>query len=339
MNLLGIDQGSTKTLAVVAGDDGRILGRGLGPGACHFYDGMEKAMRAAQEAAQAAMRQAGVGTGEIGTVSAGMAGANFPEEIDALQAGLRGLFGLERVQVVNDCLIALRAGTDRPCCAVICAGTGLNAAIRTPDGNTFIYNNYVEDDDQGANGLGVRMLRAVFQSQIGALPSTALTTRLLSFFELESVDGLLLAFQRGKLRRPPKDACPILFEAAREADPVALDVIAGFGRSVSRYVAGGIAKYGLHGTEIEVVLSGGIFKAGCRLLVDSIGAEIHRAAPLARILQAPYEPVVGAALLALDEWYGGTIPAQVMANCQASAQELGLLRVIDEQGGTSGAGN
>jgi N-acetylglucosamine kinase-like BadF-type ATPase len=51
---LGIDQGGTKTVAIVAGDDGCILGRGFGAGACHFFDGLPKAMAAVETAVQQA---------------------------------------------------------------------------------------------------------------------------------------------------------------------------------------------------------------------------------------------------------------------------------------------
>src|ERR1700728_470893 len=196
---LGIDQGGTKTVAIVAGDDGRILGRGFGAGACHFFDGLPKAMAAVETAVQQALDQAGLAPGDLRAVSAGMAGANWAEEIAALETGLRQLLPVEDVRVCNQCLIALRGGTASPCCAVICAGTGLNIAVRLTADPHFIYNNYIEDMDQGAKALGARALRAVFLSEIGALPGTTLTETALAFFGLDRVERLLLAWQRQQL--------------------------------------------------------------------------------------------------------------------------------------------
>jgi N-acetylglucosamine kinase-like BadF-type ATPase len=327
MYSLAIDQGGTKTVAIVADDDGHILGKGLSTGACHFFDGMPKAMAAVKTAAELALAQAGLSTQDLRAVSAGLAGANWPEEIVALEVGLRALLPVKDIRVYNDCLIALRGGTGRPRCAVLCAGTGLNAAVRLNEGPPLIYNNYIEDLDQGARGLGARALRAIFLSEIGVLPHTTLTEMALSLFELDKVDKLLLAYQRQQLRKPVQDLSPLLFEAAEKSDRLALEIIFQFGLSISRYPMAAIQKHLSQNAEMDIVLSGGLFKAKSTLLIETIGAEIHRIAPNARIIEAAYEPVVGAMLLVLDSKYHGEIPLAVMQNCQASAEKLNLLRL------------
>ncbi|MBQ8954023.1 MAG: hypothetical protein IJ048_07890 [Clostridia bacterium] len=50
--VLGIDQGGTKTHALVSDENGRILGVGRDVGGCHSIDGMEQAMRGVRGAAQ-----------------------------------------------------------------------------------------------------------------------------------------------------------------------------------------------------------------------------------------------------------------------------------------------
>jgi N-acetylglucosamine kinase-like BadF-type ATPase len=324
---LGIDQGGTKTVAIVADNDGRILGRGFGAGACHFFDGMPKAMAAVETAVQQALAQAGLKPSDLRAVSAGMAGANWPEEICALEAGLHGLLPVTDIRVCNDCLIALRGGTASPRCAVICAGTGLNVAARVTAAPVFVYNNYIEDMDQGARALGARALRAIFLSEIGALCSTSLTEAALAFFGLDRVELLLLAYQRQQLSKPIESFSPLLFTAADASDRFALDILYQFALSISRYPIAAIQKYGARQAEIDIVLSGGLFKAKGTLLRETIATEIHRVAPAARIIEAEYEPVVGAVLQLLDTTYQGAIPPSVMQNCRASAEKLELLRI------------
>jgi N-acetylglucosamine kinase-like BadF-type ATPase len=323
---LAIDQGGTKTAVILSDDDGHILGKGMGTGACHFFDGMPRAMAAVNDAAQAAFTQAGLSPKSLHAISAGMAGANWPEEIVALENGLRSLFPADNIRVYNDCLIAMRGGTPASRCAVLCAGTGLNAAARFHDEPPFVFNNYVEDIDQGAKGLGSRTLQAVFFSEIGALPPTVLTEMALRVFELEKVDELLLAWQRKQLRKPIQDLSPLMFEAAKKSDAVALGIISQFGTSISRYPIAAIQKHKAQNLEMDIVLSGGLFKNKGTSLVETISAEIHRVAPNARIIEAAYEPVVGAMLMALDSKYRRQIPAAVMQNCHASAEKLKLLR-------------
>src|ERR1700749_280650 len=107
MYSLGIDQGGTKTIAIVADDEGRILGKGISEGACHLFDGMPKAMAAVQSAATLALATAKVAARDLRAVSGGLAGANWPEEIVALETGLRALFPMENIRVYNDCIIAM----------------------------------------------------------------------------------------------------------------------------------------------------------------------------------------------------------------------------------------
>ena len=327
MYSLGIDQGGTKTIAIVADDEGHILGKGIGEGACHFFDGMPKAIGAVQKAATAALSEAKVAVSDIAAISAGLAGANWPEEIVALETELRALFPIENIGVYNDCLIAMRGGTAETHCAVICAGTGLNVAVRFGEGDPFVFNNYIEDLDQGARGLAARALRAVFLSQIGALPSTKLTQIALSLFGLENVDQLLLAYQRQQLRKPIQELSPLLFEAASQSDSVAQNIVREFALSISRYPIGAIQKQKVQTAEMDIVLSGGLFKARGTQWLEIISTEIHRVAPNAKVVEAEYEPVVGATLLVLDSKYHGKIPALVMQNCRASAKKLNLLRV------------
>ncbi|HEX4263188.1 MAG TPA: BadF/BadG/BcrA/BcrD ATPase family protein [Verrucomicrobiae bacterium] len=328
MYSLAIDQGGTKTAAIVFEDEGRILGAGMGAGACHFFDGMPTAMAAVRDAAQAAFAQAGLSSKNFNVISAGMAGANWPEEIVALEKGLNSLFPADNTRVYNDCLIAMRGGTSTARCAVLCAGTGLNAAARFNNELPFVFNNYVEDLDQGAKGLAARALQAVFFSEIGALPPTALTEIALRLFELENVDKLLLAYQRKQLRKPIQALSPLLFEAAKKPDAVAQEIIFQFAVSISRYPIAAIQKRKAQNLEMDIVLSGGLFKNKGTSLVETIGAEVHRVAPNARIIEAVYEPVVGAMLMALDSKYDHKIPAAVIKNCHASAEKLKLLRTL-----------
>lgn len=327
MYSLAIDQGGTKTAAILSDDQGCILGKGMGAGACHFFDGMPKAMDAVSDAAQAAFTQADVSPKNLQAISAGMAGANWPEEIVALENGLRSLFPIDNIRVYNDCLIAMRGGTSASRCAVLCAGTGLNAAARFHGESPFVFNNYVEELDQGAKGLGTRALQAVFFSEIGALPHTALTEMALRLFELDTVEKLLLASQRKQLRKPIQHFSPLIFEAAKKSDAVALEIISQFGLSISRYPIAAIQKNKVQDSEMDIVLSGGLFKNQGTSLAKTISTEIRRVAPRARIVEAAYEPVVGAMLMVLDAKYRQQIPVVIMQNCHASAEKFRLLRI------------
>jgi N-acetylglucosamine kinase-like BadF-type ATPase len=328
--ILAIDQGGSKTVALVSDASGNILGVGTGFGSCHFVDGLEKAMKAVSMAAGDALQKAGLSYADVACVSAGLAGANWPDEFELLENALRKISGVQNITVYNDCLIAMRGGTDNPDAVVLCGGSGLNCAVTTGKGVVRVYNNYVDDLDQGGGSLGARALLAVFQSEIGILPPTALRERSLKFFGYTKVDDLLLAYQRKQLKKPLKEFTFELFDIADGNDTVALGVIHDFGVSLSRYVAAGAKTYGLVGLPFDVVLSGGIFKAKNTLLPDTICSEVHRTAPGAKIVNADYEPIVGALIMGLEKALGGDMTQEIHANCRKSAADAGLMRMTED---------
>ena len=56
--VIGVDQGGSGTRAVICTLDGRMLGAGFGPGACHPDDGMDFAMEATMIAINQALQTA-----------------------------------------------------------------------------------------------------------------------------------------------------------------------------------------------------------------------------------------------------------------------------------------
>ena len=306
--ILAIDQGSSKTHALVGDEQGRILGTGLAEGACHFLVGIEAAMRAADAAARGALLNAGIGKEQIHVVSAGMSGANWPDEFRLLTKELEKLFPQARVTVYNDSIPALYAGTQSPDAVILCAGTAFNAAVLKDRKLVWIYNNYTEIMDEGGRSLGTRAMEGVFRSITGMGPETSLKDRALKFFGYEEILPMLLDFSRNCLKRPVKDFATVVDEEAMKGDQVALNVQYEFGKSLSRYAVAALKRYGMECKSVDVVLSGGIFKARSPVMVDAIRTEVHRLTPLARIVDARYEPVLGAYDLALDpdskqEWW------------------------------------
>ena len=277
--ILAIDQGSSKTQSLIGDETGRIYGTGVAEGACHFMVGIDKAMAAVRSSVQNALQEAGVGLDRINRVSAGMAGANWPDEFRLLTDALEREFFPARATVYNDCVPALYAGTQSNNAIILCAGTSFNAAVLKDRRLVWIYNNYIERADDGGKGLADRAL---------------------DFFGYDEVLPLMLDFSRGCIQKPVKDFAIAVDEEAMSGDTVALEAQYHFGVSVSRYATAALRKYDLTSQPTDIVLSGGIFKARSPVMVDAIRAQVHRISPGSRIVEAVFEPVVGALELALD---------------------------------------
>jgi N-acetylglucosamine kinase-like BadF-type ATPase len=123
-----------------------------------------------------------------------------------------------------------------------------------------------------------------------------------------------------------KKIAPLVFEVAYEGDWVACEIIRAFGEGLAELVAAGLVRFEMTGLEVDVVLSGNIFKGPGHLVEEVMIAGIHMVAPQARLVNARYEPVVGAILLALEA-LDIDITDRVRQNIEASSKALGLIRI------------
>ncbi|HEU0114183.1 MAG TPA: hypothetical protein VFQ80_05885, partial [Thermomicrobiales bacterium] len=87
--VLGVDAGNSKTVALVAGPDGGVVGAGRGgPGDIYGALGETAALAEIERAVAAALRDAGVTAAEIEAAGFSMAGADWPEDFALLEAAM-----------------------------------------------------------------------------------------------------------------------------------------------------------------------------------------------------------------------------------------------------------
>ncbi|MDF2725923.1 MAG: hypothetical protein K0Q59_5601 [Paenibacillus sp.] len=327
--LLGVDQGASKTIAVLGDEQGTILGVGYSGGACHSSDGMATAMAKVKEACEQALTEARVRMDKVKLMVGGLTGADWDYEYELLHEALFQTLGISDIRVYNDCKIALRGGTDLPHGIVLCAGTAFNAAATGADGQEMIYGFYINDEDMGGTALGKAVIVALCNALFGIADPTALTAAVLKHYDLPSVDDLLYRRINRQLGLY-KELAPLLFDTVKLGDAVAVQIVERFGKSVARYALAGLQRFGLTDVETDVVLSGSIFKAQDRTLQRIIAESIRDWAPKTRVVDALYEPVVGAFLSALDSWHGRPFPLKSDRLYQ-SAQRFNLIRLDLEE--------
>ena len=107
------------------------------------------------------------------------------------------------------------------------------------------------------------------------------------------------------------ELAPVVFKAAAAGDAVAGVMSSGWPTSWWRWCARPLRRLRLTQRELDVVLGGGIVRGGASLLLARITRRRARAVP-ARPASASIDapPVVGAALLGLDQIGAATEPAR-----------------------------
>ena len=284
-------------------------------------------MEATRGAVEAATAAAGIRGGRAQGFVGGYTGADWEDEYDLLRKAVETLELAERVTIINDSIAALRGGTEQAYGAILVAGTGANCAILAPDGGQFIYNYYHDGNLQGGSAIGRSALDSIYRAETGRPPKTSLRERVLSLFDLPNVDSLMRSLVEGKIpeNRIPELA-PIVFEEAEKGDSTSIKIVTDFGEGCAELLTNGLQRLGMTRLQVEIVLSGGIFKAKSKILREPLEKYVLDTVPQARFIEARYEPVVGAALLALEK-RGINLDATIKSNLEVSAEKLSLLRL------------
>jgi N-acetylglucosamine kinase-like BadF-type ATPase len=295
--LLGVDAGNTKTVALAAASDGRLLAAGwAGCGDLHARP-VEAALDEVAFACRSALAAAGA-PAEVAAACFSLAGADWPEDFAAADAGLTARLGLAGAPlVVNDAIGAIRAGTpDGVGVAVVCGTYGAPGA-RNARGDVFHVGFW--PDATGGRPLGGEGLDAVWRAGLGTGPATSLTARALAEYGASDPLEVMHAFTRRQAPLPPEArdrlAAAVLDEA-EAGDAVARGIVERQGRVLGDQARTCASRVGLLGAPYPVVLGGGVFRHPSRLLAEGVLARL----PAGRPVEAPAEPVVGALLLAFD---------------------------------------
>jgi len=324
---LGIDQGGTKTLVAACGDDGVILGCQEGGASIFYLDDPDNiSTRTAYRLSEDILNSTGLTVSDISAVCAGLTGADWDSEYPIHEERTRKGLGISDAIVLNDCMIALRAGSSEPNRAIICAGTGLNIAVSTSDGREIIYGYYITERMQGARALGNSVVDAVVDAEAGVGPVTSLKEIVLEATGYNCFNKFLEHITTRKYSIHPKHFVIGLLKQAHAGDLAAVKIVNDFAVDLAKYIVAGFSKLHLDDADVELVYSGSVFKNVGNIITDRVSKLLSDRFPRLRFKKARYEPVCGALLTLLDRHYSGAIPDLVMENFDKSCVKYGLLR-------------
>ncbi|CAM5269641.1 ATPase OS=Streptomyces alboniger OX=132473 GN=CP975_12130 PE=4 SV=1 [Streptomyces alboniger] len=304
-SVLAIDAGNSKTDVAVVAADGRVVGAARGGGFQPPRVGVETAVDVLAEAVTRAFTEAGVGS--VGHVSACLANADLPVEERELAAALRRRAWGASVDVRNDTFAVLRAGlledAEPRGVAVVC-GAGINCVGMLPDGRTarFPAIGRLSGDWGGGGGLAEEALWHAARAEDGRGEPTALRETLPAHFGLPSMYALIEALHLGRVPAARRhELTPVLFATAAAGDAVARSLVDRMADEVVAMSTVALDRLGLLAEEVPVLLGGSVLAARHPQLDDRIGALLAERAPKAEPRVVVARPVLGAALLGLDQ--------------------------------------
>jgi N-acetylglucosamine kinase-like BadF-type ATPase len=294
---VGVDGGATKTLAVAADGEGRVVGVGeSGPSNYHIV-GLEGAV----ENINAAIRQAISATGRdaADVVTLGLAGMDTSHDFRVFEERAAPRVAGRRVFVRHDAEIALVGATLGEPGVIVIAGTGSVAGARNRRGEYARCGGWghLLGDEGSAYFIAREALRAVLWAFDGRGPSTQLTEPVLKALGVASPDEILIRVYGERMSvRDIARLAPLVTEAAKRGDPVARGIVEDAARHLALHVLALVKRLGMEGEQpIKVALVGGVFRAGS-VVVEPFKRFLEEHFKV-EIVEPRFPPAVGALLL------------------------------------------
>ena len=303
-HVIGIDAGGTKTVCLLADEDGRIISRARSDGANLQSAGelhVEKILHNVMEQA----------IGARGIVPAaiclGIAGVDRPNDAAVVRSIMRRIGFNARVVIVNDALIALETGAPGQAGVVIISGTGSIAYGRNAAGDAARAGGwgYVLGDEGSGYWIGRAALRAVLRAADHRGPRTMLTAMLLEYFQVAHPQLLLHEVYHHHLKASAIGALAgSVYSAFMAGDQAAAGILRGAADELEGSALSVARRLDLTAEQFAFILSGGIFRA-VPWLAEELAHRLPATAPHSTIRLLDREPAEGAVTLAIAEAHGG----------------------------------
>jgi N-acetylglucosamine kinase-like BadF-type ATPase len=183
----------------------------------------------------------------------------------------------------------------------VVAGTGSNCRGRDQNGREGRVSGVGRWSGEygGAGDLVRRAMHSVTKEWACRGPETILSQKFVEHVGARDVMDLLEGLSRERYQLNSA-AVMVVFEAAREQDPVALDAIRWLGSELGDLAIGVIRQLHFEDVAFDLVLTGSVYK-GSPLVAESVGATVHEVAPNATLVRLIAPPVVGAVMLAMEQ--------------------------------------
>jgi glucosamine kinase len=306
MHVLGIDAGGTKTVCLLANEDGTILSVARGPGANLQVAGeleVEKVLHHVMDTALDGRQDA-----RPSAVCLGIAGVDREDDSRIVSAIMRRITPGSRVLVVNDALVALEAGAPGAPGIVIICGTGSIAYGRSAEGVAARAGGWghIIGDEGSGYWIGRQAVQAVMRDADGRGPATSLTKQVLAHFAVPAASGLVhIVYGPHTTNRSIAMLGPAVQSASESGDAVASAILDRAASELALAARSVADRLQLRQRAFPFVLAGGAFRV-VPGLVDRLRPRLRDIAPAAVAMDLLHdEPALGAVRLALAHARGG----------------------------------
>ena len=305
---LAVDGGSSKADVALVDANGNLIAAARRVGTYHFGLDHNGSLEALKKALELLTPSLGLEIDHKAIADIGVycvAGADIPIDDQRITGELEGRGWTAKTIVRNDTFAVLRAGSDRDWGVAAVCGTGMNCVGIGPDGRTVRFPSLGELSGDRAHGgvwLGRAALGAAIRARDGRGEHTSLERLVPEHFSISRPSVVMEAIYVGRLDEGRlSELAPVVFRAAAKGDRVAQRMIDELADEIVVTVNAAIRRLHVTKRDVHVILGGGVFRSGHKRFLNRIHNGIEAVAPKAVIRRLEALPVLGAALIGLDE--------------------------------------
>jgi len=302
--VIGVDGGGTHTKSILVRDDGQVLGT-IASGAANFQQlGVEGVKKVCQDILTEMGKKFYLSATQIACWGVGLAGAGREHDRRIVVETIEALGFAGRVIVQSDAYVALTgAFLGKPGIVLIC-GTGSMSIGMNQKGEIARTGGwgYLLGDEGSGYDIGRRALVAALKDFDQRGSRTRLRSKLERYFGIATIDQIIPKIYSKEIGKDQIAAlAPIVFETASEGDLVAANIIDTVIVDMASLILSVAKKLGFHEeTPLVVACSGSVFNQK-DVLFPKLSAQVATVYPNVSISQPRFEPVVGAAIMALEK--------------------------------------
>lgn len=316
---MGFDVGGTKTACVLVNHEGFILGGGAGGSGNTNFIPLKIANKSFADAMESARRMAGIRKLDVECVVVGTEPDPAP-----MAPLIRRLTGTRRIIHRKEGECSMVGGLVKKTGLSLICGTGSVGWGRNAKGRTSMTSCWGYLGDEGsAYDMARRGVNAAFWAWDGRGPKTVLVNKMLAMFKKKDLrDVCTPLYTSPNLRKDFAGLARLVTEAAAEGDRVARRIMGDCAADVARFLATCANNLKMGASRYEVAAPcGGLVADSNYRYFGMIGRALQKAHPKARLVKPRFDPVIGAALIALDECGIAWTPA-LIRNIESSLRAI-----------------
>lgn len=296
--VLGVDGGQTKTLAMIAGVDGEVIGCGLSGPSNHLHEpgAYERLERSIKEAIDKAAPQ--IAPKEVHAAFFGMT------TLDPRVKHIIGeLWHGGEFEVENDTVSAWAGATKCNPGVITISGTGsVSFGVNKSSERCWsAYWAYLFGDEGSGYDLGRKALVIAARASDGRGQDTLVLELILNYFRVSTMDEVReIIYGKGIERFEVARLARFIIEAAKSGDRIAERALIDAGSSLAEGAIAVIRKLGMVEESPDIYPIGGVFENAGSFLVEPFKAKIVESVPEAMVKRPLFPPVVGSVFMALS---------------------------------------